>query len=287
VNCGALPESLVESELFGCERGAYTDARQGRLGLAAAADSGTLFLDEVDALPARAQVAMLRFLQDKVYRPVGSVREQRSDARIVAAASPRLRELVRSGGFRDDLAYRLNVMPLEVPPLRERHGDVPLLVAHFVARHAQQFGIGRRSLDALSQHWAEQYAWPGNIRELDNVVQRAMLLSDGEGLDLKPHLASLDASAQGPAHQAHPQPARPEPEPAPPAAAHSAPVSYREARERALQAFERQYLAGLMHVAVGNVTHAARLACKERRAFGKLLKKHGIERAGFGAGVTK
>jgi DNA-binding NtrC family response regulator len=261
VNCGAIPDTLIESELFGCERGAFTDARQARSGLIAAAEEGTLFLDELDALPPRAQVSLLRFLQDYTYRAVGGTREMSGNVRIIAAASPRLRRLLETGTFRDDLAFRLSVLLLDLPPLRERAGDARLLAEHFIARHARQHGIAPRSLHRDSVDWLGQYAWPGNVRELDNRVQRALLLSDDAVL----RLGSQDAAA----------PAAMPPEP------NTALLCFNEAREHALLHFERSYLEHLMLAAAGNVTHAARLAGKERRCLGKLLKKHGIGRDGF------
>lgn len=266
LNCGAVPETLIETELFGCERGAFTDARQARTGLVAAADGGTFFLDELDSLPLRAQVSLLRFLQDKTYRPVGSMREHCSDVRVIAAASPRLQELLVAGAFRDDLAFRINVLLLEMPPLRDREGDALLLAEHFVDRHALHYGVTPRRLDPRSRDWAKSYSWPGNVRELDNLIQRALLLSDGTCLDLSLHAAG--AATPVPASTRCGRALSPLP-------------SYSDARAQALSSFERQYLETLMAAAAGNVTHAARLAGKERRALGKLLKKHGIHHAGF------
>ncbi len=266
LNCGAVPETLVETELFGCERGAFTDARQSRAGLVAAAEGGTLFLDELDALPVRAQVSLLRFLQDSRYRPVGGSRECTANVRITAAASPRLRRLLDEGAFRDDLAFRLNVLLLEMPPLREREGDALLLADHFIARHARHHQIASRPLDAQSRRWLEQYKWPGNVRELDNAVQRALLLTDGERLSLlsttPPRAAT---SIRDESHRLDGETA-------------AKLSSFHDARQLAMAAFERQYLERLMRAAAGNVTQAARLAGKERRSLGKLLKKHGIER---------
>lgn len=256
VNCGAMPEALVESELFGCERGAFTDARQARTGLIAAAEGGTLFLDELDALPPRAQVALLRFLQDFRYRPIGGTREFTGNVRIVAACSPRLASLLDSGAFRDDLVFRLNVLTLELAPLRERPGDALLLAEHFIAEHARRHALAPRRLAQPSIEWMERYAWPGNVRELDNRVQRALMLSDDGALELAP-AAALPVAAL-----------------CPPRA--DALRSYQAARDESLLHFERQYLVQLMQLAEGNVTHAARLAGKERRALGKLLKKHGL-----------
>lgn len=272
LNCGALPEALVESELFGCERGAFTDARQARTGLVAAAEGGTLFLDELDSLPPRAQVSLLRFLQDFTYRPVGGTRECTGDVRIIAAANPRFDQLLQAGSFRDDLAFRLTVLLLPMPALRERAGDVALLAEHFIARHASQYGMALRGLHPDSVAWMSQHAWPGNVRELDNRVQRALLLSDDELLHLEPSDWAVPR-ASSPAASARPAAAS--------AAAAQAPAAalagYHQAREQALQSFERHYLQQLMVAADGNVTHAARLAGKERRCLGKLLKKHGLQ----------
>ncbi len=271
VNCGAIPEALVESELFGCERGAFTDARQTRGGLVGDAEGGTLFLDELDSLPARAQVSLLRFLQDHSYRRVGSSAERVGDVRVIGAASQRLPQLVASGAFRDDLVFRLGVLPLEMPPLRERAGDARLLAAHFVARHTRQQGLPPRRLDEASLAWLEAYAWPGNVRELDNRVQRALLLSDDESLHLAPEPHVANAAHAAPPTLPPPLPARGE-GPMP---------RFNDARDDALRCFERVYLEKLMQAAAGNVTHAARMAGKERRSLGRLLKRHGIDGALF------
>ncbi|GHD03040.1 hypothetical protein GCM10007320_62770 [Pseudorhodoferax aquiterrae] len=259
VNCGALPETLIETELFGCERGAFTDARQARTGLVAAAEGGTLFLDELDALPLRAQVALLRFLQDQRYRPVGGARECSGNVRILAAASPRLDALLDGHHFRDDLVFRLNVLLLELPPLRERPGDAQLLAEHFLAEHQRRHALAPRRLTAASLDWMACHAWPGNVRELDNRVQRALMLSDGDTLELSPQPARTRVTVVTPA-----------------SVAPGALRSFHDAREESLLQFERDYLQALMAQTQGNVTHAARLAGKERRALGKLLKKHGL-----------
>jgi DNA-binding NtrC family response regulator len=254
VNCGAVPEALVESELFGCERGAFTDAHARRVGLIATANGGTLFLDEVDALPPRAQVSLLRFLQDQTFRPLGATREQTGNVRIVAAASPRMEQLIETGCFRTDLAFRLDVLSIEMPPLRERCGDALLLAEHFAQRFARRYKVPLRPLDAASRIWLARHSWPGNVRELENRMHRATLLCGGETLNLQPGGES--------------------------GAAKAAPVlqHYRYAREAALAEWERAYLAELLRATRGNVTRAADLAGKERRALGKLLKKHGIDR---------
>jgi DNA-binding NtrC family response regulator len=264
LNCGAVPENLIESELFGCERGAYTGASRARPGLASAAQCGTLFLDEIDALPARAQVSLLRFLQEHAFRPVGGTRETACDVRIIAAASPRLSGLISSGAFRDDLAYRLNVLTLEMPPLRARPGDPQLLAEHFAAREARHHGLARRPLDDASLQWMDQYAWPGNVRELHNLVQRALCMSDGAQLHIVP--AAPVSTAIAPVDADLPD-------------SHTLPFD--DARTQALRRFEWAYLQALMTTATGNVTQAARLAGKERRTLGRLLKRHGIDRHRF------
>jgi DNA-binding NtrC family response regulator len=274
LNCGSVPEALIESELYGCARGAFTDARQARSGLIAAAEGGTLFLDELDSLPLRAQVSLLRFLQDHTYRAVGCTRQLQGDVRIIAAASPRLPQMLASGAFRDDLAFRLNVLLLELPALRDRPGDARLLAEHFVERHSRQFGLPARRLHPDCIDWMGHYAWPGNVRELDNLVQRALLLSDDAVLRLRP-----DAPPPEPASDPAPDDLLGALLRAEAGTLHR----FNEAREQAMAVFERQYLQRLMQATGGNVTHAARLAGKERRCLGKLLKKHGIDRARFGA----
>lgn len=260
VNCGALPETLVENELFGCERGAYTDARQGRDGLVIAAESGTLFLDEVDSLPVRAQSALLRFLQDQTFRPLGANRERTGNVRILAAASPRMAAMIQAGIFRADLAYRLDVLALEIPPLRQRHGDARLLAEYFAKGFASRYKLPLRRIEPASLAWLERHDWPGNVRELENLVHRQTLLCTESQLVLRP------------------------PDPLPSHAAPTqAPLNYRDARIAVLESWERDYLRGLLRETRGNVTHAAQLAGKERRALGKLLKKHGIDRANFAA----
>jgi len=184
LNCGAVPHSLMESELFGHVKGAFTDALQERKGMFVAADKGTLFLDEVGELPREVQVKLLRVLQDQEVRPVGGVKSQKVDVRILAATSRDLEEDVREGRFREDLFYRLNVVTIKVPPLRDRLEDIPLLVEHFIPSLREKLrveveGVTLRALSALMRYW-----WPGNVRELENVMERAMVLCDRRRIDL-------------------------------------------------------------------------------------------------------
>jgi transcriptional regulator with PAS, ATPase and Fis domain len=201
VNCAAIPQDLIASELFGHEKGAFTGATQRRLGRFEAADGGTIFLDEVGELPAETQVALLRVLQEREFQRVGSNESLRTDVRVVAATNRKLAAAVADGRFREDLFYRLNVFPLEVPPLRERKEDIPLLVQYFVDRYATKAGkritgIAKRSLELL-----QSYTWPGNIRELQNVIERSVIVSDSENLSvdeswLGRHPTNPDSSAQ-------------------------------------------------------------------------------------------
>ena len=257
VNCGALPDSLIESELFGHRRGAFTDARRDQQGLVALAHSGTLFLDEVDALTPKAQVTVLRFLQDQQYRPLGGEREEHTDARIIAASNAALMELVEKGRFRIDLLYRLKLMHVILPPLRDRQGDVPLLSQHFVQIGSARFGRPIRPIAAETLTWFEQYSWPGNVRELEHTIYHGLLLSDGATISIPPP-PCLGSAAAG-----------------------SALPTYSLAKEQAIAAFEHAYLARVIDESRGNVSVAARLAGTERRHLGRLLKKHHLARTPF------
>jgi two-component system response regulator AtoC len=180
VNCGAIPENLLESELFGHEKGAFTGAERAREGLIAEANGGTLFLDEIGELPSSLQVKLLRALQERTIRPVGSSQERPVDVRILAATSRDLVSDVEEGRFREDLYYRVNVIHLHLPPLRTRPEDIGALAEHFLRLHAQRLGIANASLDPALLPILSRYAWPGNVRELENVIERALVLSGGQ-----------------------------------------------------------------------------------------------------------
>jgi DNA-binding NtrC family response regulator len=179
VNCAAIPEALLESELFGHIRGAFTGATTNKKGKFALADGGTIFLDEIATMSPTLQSKLLRVLQEREFEPLGAERSQRVDVRVIAATNRDLRQLVTQGKFQDDLFYRLNVIPIEIPPLRERREDIPALVEHFIKKHAQRTGrrIERMDDDALAG--LQQYEWPGNVRELENTIERAVVLSQG------------------------------------------------------------------------------------------------------------
>ncbi len=184
VDCGAIPPPLLASELFGHERGAFTGAVQRRIGRFESADGGTIFLDEVGELPVETQAALLRVLQEREFERVGSNRPILVDVRVVAATNRYLKGEVGQGKFREDLYYRLNVFPIEVPALRDRAEDIPLLVEYFVQRFAKRLGKSLRRIEHCTMDLAKTYDWPGNIRELQNVVERAVILSDGDTLSI-------------------------------------------------------------------------------------------------------
>jgi two-component system response regulator GlrR len=251
VNCGALPDALIENELFGHRRGAFTDARDDKPGLVELARGGTLFLDEIDALTPKAQVTLLRFLQDQQFRPLGGRREEQADVRIITASNRDLERQVEAGAFRLDLLYRLKLLHLTLPPLRDRHGDIALLAEHFVRTASARYRKPALAIDPETLAWFERYRWPGNIRELENLVQRAFLLAEGDRVSVAAPPTLLEAAAA------------PQPE-----------LNYRQAKRRAIAEFEARFLARLIGQANGNVSAAARISGTERRHLGRLLKKH-------------
>ncbi len=256
VNCGGLPDNLLESELFGHVRGAFTDARLDRPGLVALAQGGTLFLDEVDSLSPKGQVTLLRFLQDHEYRQVGGQKTQTADIRVLAASNADLAARAAEGGFRQDLLFRLDVLSLDLPPLAQRPDDIPLLARHFLARFAAIYDRRQPVPDAAAEGWLVSRPWPGNVRELENVLHRALLLAEDGRIALPPG-----------------EPASP-----PPAANLLLAGGLRAVCARARWETEDSYLRELMALTGGNVSEAARRAGTERRAMGRLLKKHGIGR---------
>jgi len=259
VNCAAMPDELFENEMFGHVRGAFTSAFDHQQGLVAEADGGTLLLDEIDTLSPSAQTKLLRFLQDRQYRVLGSPKSVSVDVRLIAATNTDLKRHVAERRFREDLYYRLNVLSLSIPPLRDRLGDIPALVAHFVRQHGDQNGRGTVAISPDALERLVLYGWPGNVRELEGIIQRAMVLNPSASLEVDHLDLPLPHGAPGV----------------------PASVSLQEAKASAVRAFERGYLARLLAASNGNVSRAARTAGKERRAFQRLLGKHGLDRRAF------
>lgn len=265
VNCGAIPTELIEAELFGHAKGAFTHAHAARAGLVREAEGGTLFLDEIDALPCAAQAKLLRFLQEKEYRAVGSNQVMHADVRVIAATNRTPAELAARGGFRQDLLFRLNVLSLHLPLLRERSADIPPLAMHFMRHAAKQWNLPLPSLSPSALKKLLAHDWPGNVRELRNVIDRAVLMSATQ------RLSADDIELDSPG-SAICLPAEDE--------------SFRKAKARVVEAFERQYIEQLLASHAGNVTHAARAAKKNRRAFFELMRKYQIESGEFLRGAT-
>lgn len=253
VDCAALPDHLAENELFGHRRGAFTDAHSDQKGLAGMAEGGTLFLDEVDSLSLSNQAKLLRFLQERSYRALGADRFTRANVRVIAATNRCIEQSVRQKEFRSDLYFRLSVLRLNLPSLRERHGDIPLLAKHFLENECD----GKRKVfSPAAIHKLESYPWPGNVRELFNAVQRAFVFSPGR--QILPEHISLTGEVLEAAHGP------------------SVHENLRTAKQHMIVEFERRYIEELLAKHQGNVTRAARAAGKERRAFGRLVKKYGI-----------
>ena len=195
VNCAAIPETLLESELFGHVRGAFTGATTTKKGKFALADGGTIFLDEIGTMSPTLQSKLLRVLQEREVEPLGSERTEKIDVRVIAATNRNLRQMVADGKFQEDLFYRLNVIPIEIPPLRERRDDIPALVEHFVQKHAQRTGRRFEKIDDGVLAGLQQYDWPGNVRELENTIERAVVLSPGPAITARA-VSVLGAAAQ-------------------------------------------------------------------------------------------
>ena len=184
VNCAAIPAPLIASELFGHEKGAFTGAHQRRLGRFELAEGGTIFLDEIGELPMETQIALLRVLQDQQFERLGGNQPMRTNVRVIAATNRDLKAAIEAGIFRSDLFYRLNVFPIEIPPLRERKEDIPMLVEYFIDRYASKVGKKIRSTNKKTLDLLQSYPWPGNIRELQNVIERSIILCDTESFSV-------------------------------------------------------------------------------------------------------
>ncbi|MFQ5873606.1 MAG: sigma-54 interaction domain-containing protein [Dehalococcoidia bacterium] len=263
VNCGAIPRELLESEMFGHEKGAFSGAHRTKLGLIEEADGGTLFLDEISELPLDLQIKINRVLQEKQVRRVGERTDRPVDVRILSATNRDLQERISQGLFREDLFYRINVYPIPIPPLRAHAEDIPLLINHFIAKYNQTMdkdisGVAPEVAKAL-----QAYSWPGNVRELENAIERAVLLADSGPIKLEHLPPSIWEKSHKPAGEALVN------------------LPYHEAAQAAAHDFSKTYLVAVLKRHQGNVTQAAKDAGIERESFHRLLKKHGLKAEEF------
>jgi DNA-binding NtrC family response regulator len=258
VNCGAIPVELFENELFGHDRGAFTGASGARDGLIHEAEQGTLFLDEVNSMPLFAQVKLLRFLQSKEYRRLGSTKALNGDVRIVTASNADLEGELAAGTLRRDLYYRLNVVPIVLPPLRARGNDIILLARHFLAQYAAKLNSPVVDFSPEAERKLLLYSWPGNVRELEHVIQRVMILC-AEKTIREDHIVL-------------------------PSETSPSQLSFQEMKANVISEFESTYIRSLLTVYRGNITKAAQAAQKERRTFWELVRKHNIDVQKFRTG---
>jgi DNA-binding NtrC family response regulator len=289
VNCANLSEDMLENEIFGHARGAFTGAQSSAHGIAASADGGTLFLDEIDALPLSCQAKILRFTQLREYRRLGETFLRRSDVRLIAASNVDLLARVRAGLFREDLYFRLRVIPVEVAPLAERPDDIPVLFAHFVDKYARAYGVPPIKLSAGAERHIRLYSWPGNVRELENCVRcltclvlgRAVVVDDLPLLSIDPP-NGLNAPAPSDAGALEPDLFFVETE-----GSDLTGLPLKEAKSMIVEGFERSYIDSALQATNGNVAEAARRSGKHRRAFFELMRRYGVEAEGYrGDGVV-
>jgi DNA-binding NtrC family response regulator len=252
VNCGAIPAELIENELFGHERGAFTGAGGSRNGLIQEAEQGTLFLDEINSLPLLAQVKLLRFLQSKEYRPLGSTRVSQGNVRIIAVSNANLEAEVEAGRLRQDFYYRLNVVPIVLPPLRERSTDILLLARHFLAHYAAKLDSPAVGVSPEAERKLLLYSWPGNVRQLEHVIERVVVLCTEKIIQEDQIILSGDGN-------------------------HWGQLSFQEMKAKVISQFETDYIQSLLIAYKGNVSKAAQAAQKERRTFWELVRKHKID----------
>ncbi|MCB9797684.1 MAG: sigma-54-dependent Fis family transcriptional regulator [Alphaproteobacteria bacterium] len=269
VNCGAIPEGLIESELFGHKRGAFTGATQDKIGYFQAADGGTIFLDEIGDMPLHTQVKVLRALSMRRVVPVGGVEEVEVDVRVIAATNKDLKEEVAAGRFREDLYYRLNVVRIDLPPLRERQWDILLLARHFIRQYATEYGKAVRDLTPEAAERLMRYTWPGNVRELRNAMEGAVALEEG-------HLVSTRALPRSLGGYTAPAAPVAADEPALPASAEELPDEGVDLDE-VLADIERRYLVAALRKCDDNKTQAARLLGMSFRSFRYRLAKYALD----------
>ncbi|MDF3066535.1 MAG: two component, sigma54 specific, transcriptional regulator, Fis family [Polyangiaceae bacterium] len=283
VNCAAIPKDLMESELFGYERGAFTGAVGSKPGRFELASGGTLFLDEIGSIPVEMQVKLLRALQESEFERVGGVRTIRVDVRLIAATNSDLKKEIAQGGFREDLYYRLNVVPIRLPSLRERASDIPLLVSHFIQKFNTRLKKDIDGVEPAALARLTGYPWPGNIRELENVIERAVLFCDGDEL----HLSDLPAEVRGAAPPAFPLgfsesalSSTPFPPPSAEASSSSPSDGLKEQVKAAMSRLERELIVRALEQTSGNVTHAARLLKISRKGLQLKMKELGLREPG-------
>jgi two-component system, NtrC family, response regulator AtoC len=269
VNCAAIPKDLVESELFGYEKGAFTGAVGSKPGRFELADGGTLFLDEIGEIPVEMQVKLLRALQESEFERVGGIKTLQVDVRLIAATNRDLEELIRDGRFREDLYYRLNVVPISLPPLRERREDIPLLVSHFIAKYDQRLGKKVERVDDEAMQMLLGYGWPGNIRELENLMERSVLFADGPVI--------LGASLPDAMRDRTPGPAVPIAAVGP-LGAIAAPsgASMKEIVRQAQAELEKELIRRALEETGGNVTRAAKRLQISRKSLQVKMKELGL-----------
>jgi len=260
VNCAAIPETLLEDELFGHVRGAFTDATRDREGLLAAAHTGTLFLDEIGELPLPLQAKLLRVLQSQEFRRIGDDQDRRVDVRIITATNRDLDQLVARGSFRQDLYYRINVFPMHLPPLRERPEDIALLLHHFVHKYRTRLGKHVEGVSPGVLARLAAYEFPGNVRELENKIHQAMVVASGTTIEEDDIALPLPEVAPVQVDVARP---------------------FREVKQEIIDNFERSYLTELLRVHRGNLAQAARAAGMDRKNLWALVERHGLDRARF------
>ena len=259
MNCGALPENLLETELFGYRKGAFTDATQDRDGIVKEADGGSLFLDEIGEISLKMQVKLLRFLQQKEYKPVGSSRVLHADVRFISATNRDLLAEMRKGAFREDLYYRLNIIPIRLPALRERLGDIPLLADHFLRRFAQKMEKPALQFHPDSMEKLMAYSWPGNIRELENKILQVIVMSDRELIT--PDLIVLPRSIEEDENRNF----------------MTQNVGlFKEEKAQMVRRFEKNYLSTMLSLHHGNISQAANASGMDRKNFWQKMKKYGL-----------
>ncbi len=266
LNCPAIPEHLLESELFGHKRGAFTGADRDQAGLFEEADGGTLLLDEIGDIPVSLQTKLLRVLQEREVRPLGSAKSRKVDVRIIASTNRNLEEGIRDRSFREDLYYRLNVVSLTTPPLRDLREDIPLLVNHYTRLACSELGLSPKRFSAEALDDLVKRPWPGNVRELQNLIRRVVMFAPESQIRL-PELMALDGGPENGQGQAGMLP---------PAALDGEVEQYKDAKERMLSQFTRSYVTELLESTGGNVTRAADISGLGRASFQKIMRRMGI-----------